>query len=49
MAATPVVEAAVDVAREERWARRVAASGRQSEHGTGGGYEPMPIPMRLAG
>jgi hypothetical protein len=35
IAATPVVDDAGDVASEERWARRVAASDRQREHGTG--------------
>jgi hypothetical protein len=34
---TPAVDAASDVAPEERWARRVAASGRQREHGLGTG------------
>ncbi len=36
MAAMPVVEAAAEVAPNERWARRMAMSGRQREHGTGG-------------
>jgi hypothetical protein len=35
MAAMPVVEAAEDVAHEDRWARRMAMIGRQ--HGTGTG------------
>jgi hypothetical protein len=37
MAATPVVQAAGDVAPEERWARRMATIDRQSDHGTGVG------------
>jgi hypothetical protein len=37
MAATPVVEAAGDVASEERWARRMAMINREREHGTGVG------------
>ena len=37
MAAMPGVEAAGDVAPEERWARRMAMTGRQREHGTGTG------------
>jgi hypothetical protein len=35
--ATPVADTVGDIAPEERWARRVAASGRQREHGTGTG------------
>lgn len=37
MAEMPVMEAAVDAAPEERWARRMAMSGRQRGNGTGTG------------
>jgi hypothetical protein len=33
----PAVEAARDVAPEERWTRRIAMAGQQCEHGTGTG------------
>lgn len=37
MAEIPVVEAAGDVATEDRWARRMVMNGRQREHGLGRG------------
>jgi hypothetical protein len=37
MTAVPAVEAAGDVAPEERWARRMVTMGQQREHGTGTG------------